>query len=698
VSRNRSLHRRGFLQLSGAVGVSALIAACSSPPAPTPAPSGQAPASQAPASQAPAAGAPTQAPAAAPASPKPAGAAAPAAGGAAPAKPAALPKSYVLNTVPAQLTEAPALADLVKQGKLPPLKERLPDEPLVLDRKGKYGGTMRTATNAKELFPWGQIKYAGGIQGTPLRLAPDLSSYAPNTARGIEFSKDFKVLNVQMRKGMKWSDGKPHTADDWKFWYEDVLNNKEIIPLPPQFFTVGGKMMNFVKIDDYSFRFEFNAPNPSFPLVNLAHVFGFSHDNALPAHYLKQFHIKYNPQANDQAKAEKFEGWSQWFISKREPDQNPDVPRLGAYVVDRVTPQAVFYRRNPYFWMVDAEGKQLPYLDAMQLDRVDDLAVIEAKAVSGSYDFVSIALLVKNFKSYKDSEAKGGYKTYTWKSGKNEMLYNFNFNWTDEPWRKVFRDVRFRRAMSVAINRSEINEVVFFGLGTPTQLTAHQTSRAYKEQYAKAWAQHDPELANKLLDEMGLKWDAAKKLRQLPDGRPMQLSFDVNGPNPIHEMVAEYWRKVGVQMDHKPVLRSVLRPKILANQMIMSSWGGDEIMDTLLARRPKWFAPIYGDESTWAPLWAQWYLSKGKEGEEPIPEVKQLYEWFDKYAETDDVQYVDKLLASQAENVWTIGTVADAPIPLIFNKDMKNVPESDYWVWDALNGSESYPEAWYFDR
>jgi len=254
--------------------------------------------------------------------------------------------------------------------------------------------------------------------------------------------------------------------------------------------------------------------------------------------------------------------------------------------------------------------------------------------------------------------------------------------------------------MSVAINRNEINEVVFFGLGTPAQLTAHTTSRAYKEEYAKAWAQHDPDLANKLLDEMGLKMDPATKLRQLPNGQPMQIAFEWNNTQsvPLMEMVSESWRKIGVQVDAKPVLRPVIRPKVYANQMLMSSWGGDEVIDTLLARRPKWFAPIYGDESTWAPLWARWYVTKGKEGEEPIPEIKALYDWMDKYAETDDIQYVDKLLASQAENVWTIGTVADAPVPLLFNKDMKNVPESDYWVWDGLSGSANYPEAWYFDR
>src|SRR5205823_12024850 len=124
-----------------------------------------------------------------------------------------------------QLSEAPALADLVKQGKLPPLKERLPDEPLVLDRKGKYGGTMRTASNDNLLFTWSPTKYGGAIQGTPLRMAPNLQEYVPNVLRGIEFSKDYKVLNLFMRKGMKWSDGKPHTADDWKFFYEDVLTN-----------------------------------------------------------------------------------------------------------------------------------------------------------------------------------------------------------------------------------------------------------------------------------------------------------------------------------------------------------------------------------------------------------------------------------------------------------------------------------------
>jgi peptide/nickel transport system substrate-binding protein len=698
----RRLSRRSFLASAGftSVGV-ALLAACGQPQPPsapkpvnTPRTVDAKPAEAAkPAAEAPKPAAPAPA-AAAPS--KPAEAAKPA------AAPAAVPKTYLLDKVPANLTEAPALAELVKSGQLPPLKDRLPEEPAVVDRKGKYGGILRSATNAKELFPWTPIKYAGGMHGIPLRLGPDLASWVPNVLKNVEMSNDNKILTAHMRKGMKWSDGHPHTVEDWQFWYENIFLDKDVLPVLPTpfgpWFFVGGKPMEFVKVDDYTFRFEFAGPNPSFPLVNLAHVFGYSHDNAVPAHYLKQFHARYNPNAAEQAKAAGFESWAHWFISKKEPDQNPEVPRLGAHVIDRVTPQAIFYKRNPYYWMVDSDGKQLPYLDGMQLERVDDLAVLEAKGVAGNYDILSQALLVKNFKSYKGGEAKGGYKVYTWKSGRVEQLYNFNMNYPDEAWQKVFRDVRFRRAMSVALNRDEINEVLYFGMATPAQMTAHRTSRAYKEEYAKAWAQHDPELANKLLDEMGLKMDPATKLRQLPDGRPMQLTFDTNGPHPMHEMVTEYWRKIGVQVDTKPVLRTVLRPKIQGNQMIMSAWGGDEIIDTLLARRPKWFAPIYGDESTWAPVWAKWYYTKGKEGEEPPPEIKQLYDWMDKYAETDDVQYVDKLLASQADNVWTIGTVADGPFPLILNKDLKNVPEEDFSVWDTLWGHNNYPEAWYYDR
>jgi peptide/nickel transport system substrate-binding protein len=350
--------------------------------------------------------------------------------------------------------------------------------------------------------------------------------------------------------------------------------------------------------------------------------------------------------------------------------------------------------------MVDAEGKQLPYVDAITLERVESADVIEPRAISGNYDFVDRGLQVKNFKTYKESEAKGNYRAVTLKTGLAAgFLYAWNQNFTDDVWRKVFQDVRFRRAMSVAINRKEINETVYFGLATPAQFTAHSTSRGYKEQYAQAYAQYDVEMANKLLDDMGLKWDAAKKVRQLSDGRPAQIPYETWLPSPVHEMTAEYWRKVGIQVDFKTVLRSVIGPKVQANQYMMSTWTGDEMLDVLLERRAKWIPPGNGDEQTIAPLWGQWYATKGKAGQEPPAEIKALYDALDKYLETDDVQYVDKILAYQAENLLVVGTVSDTPTPVFFNKDLKNLPpESAVWGWDSLYAYGYYPEAWYFDR
>src|SRR5262249_20082132 len=303
------------------------------------------------------------------------------------------------------------------------------------------------------------------------------------------------------RPGVRWSDGHPHTADDWVFWYEDVLQNKELTPTPSTQLTVGGSLMSLVKLDDYTIRFEFAVPHPSFALLGLAHSLVFGFDNALPGHYLKQFHLKYNPRAAEDAKAAGFESWAQLFAARRDPEQNKDVPNLGGFVVDKAEGGTVYYRRNPYFWMVDADGKQLPYLDQIKLDQLQSPDLIEARAMSGSYDFVWGGLQIKSFKSYKASEQAGGVPDVPIEGGLGAAyLYSWNLTYPDPVWRTVFQDVRFRRAMSVAINRAEINEVLYFGMATPAQMTAHPSSRAYKEQYARAWAQYDPGLANRLLD------------------------------------------------------------------------------------------------------------------------------------------------------------------------------------------------------
>ncbi|MFN2129530.1 MAG: ABC transporter substrate-binding protein [Anaerolineae bacterium] len=664
MSEKNRINRRDFLRVSALAAAGVTVAACAQPAAPTvePEPTATQAAQEAPTATQAAKEAPTPTPA------------------------------------PVEDKQSAVLVEQVAAGTIPPLDERLPTEPMTIDRTGKYGGTMRLGTTATSLLDW-SVRFAGDWMGTPLRLSEDLKGVVPNVWKRFEISDDATVITGYMRQGLKWNDGEPHTADDWMFWYEDLISNEELTPTPEQYFTVGGELMVVEKLDDYTIRMTFAAPNPSFPMVNLGHEYGFWSDNALPRHYLEQFHINYNPQAPDDAKAAGFDFWYQYFGNRRSPDGNAEVPLTAAFIVDTESADAVTYRRNPYYWMVDADGKQLTYVDELYLDRIEDGTVLEAKAVAGEFDFVhGWQTATNNYQTYKEGEAAGGYITRAWKSGLgSHMLYMFNMNYEDDVWRELFSDKRWRQALSVAINRDEINEVVFFGLATPAQLTAHVTSRAYKKENAEAWAQYDVDLANQMLDEIGLEWDENHELRLLPDGRPIQIVYDSHSDSPIHELVFGYWKTVGVQVDYKVITRDLLRPRIQGNQEMMSDWGGDECMDTLLLRRPKWFAPIYGDESTWAPMWGLWYNTKGEDGWEPPEEIKQLYEWHDQYRITDDVEWADKILASQAENIWSIGTVADGPVPQMWNKDLKNVPEVHYFVWDNLGGFEMYPEAWYYD-
>jgi peptide/nickel transport system substrate-binding protein len=601
---------------------------------------------------------------------------------------------------PAPEKEHPAQVAAVAAGTIPPLDERMPVEPMVIDRTGKYGETCRVATTGTSLIDW-VTRFVGNWFGTPLRLSADLQGVVPNVWKGFDFTDGATVLTGYMRPGIKWDDGEPHTADDWLFWYEDHIKNEDITPTPDNAFKVGDKLMDFEKLDDYTIRFTFHAPNPSFPMVNLGHEYAFWSDNALPRHYLEQFHIDYNDNVQADAEAAGHEFWYQLYGEKRSSDNNIEVPRTCPFTPETESPEGVSYVRNPYYWMADAEGNQLAYFDGIYLDRMEDSTVMEAKMLAGELDFMSAwqGTQVPNFQTYKENEEAGNYRTLAWKSGLGaHMLFQFNMNYEDDVWRELFSDKRWRQALSVGINREEINEVVFFGLGTPAQLTAHVTSRAYNPEFAEAWAQYDPDLANEMLDEIGLEWDADHNLRLLSDGRPIQIVYDSHSESPIQEMVFGYWRELGVQVDFKTITRQLLRPKIQGNQEMMSDWGGDEVMDTLLLRRPKWFAPIYGDESTWGPMWGLWYNTDGKEGWEPPEEIKQLYEWHDQYMITDDVEYANLILASQAENIWTIGTVADGPSLLLVNKDMKNIPDVHFYVWDNLCGYEMYPEAYYFDR
>jgi peptide/nickel transport system substrate-binding protein len=538
-----------------------------------------------------------------------------------------------------------------------------------------------------------------------LRISHDATRPTEHLLKNWEVADDFTSVTCYMRKGMKWSDGQPLTVEDFRYWYEDMLLNTDITPVPTAKYRPGGEIMKFASIDDYTFKLSFVRPYPAFSLVSLAHQTGLGDNRAFqPSHYLKQFHIKYNDKAGDLAKEKGFDFWYQLHGRESSRNQSVDTPRLTCYIPVKDTPQMAFCERNPFYHAVDPEGNQLPYIDKMNMSRAVDLSTLDAKTVGGAYDFAAFELRILSYSTYAEGAAAKKSHMILWQSGKGgEVVYNVNANFGDEEWAAVFYDDRFRQALSLAVNRADINNVIYFGNASETQFTVVPASKFYKPEYASAYAEFNLDKANALLDEMGLAWNAAHTVRTWPQSKTdMVIAWDLveteTPKGPITELVTEYWKAIGIELRWKSVTRVLLAEKMDANAEPMSLWHGDETMDTLFCRREKFFAPETGDENCFGNFWAQWYESKGEKGWEPPQVIKDLYTWLDEYNLTEGEEPARKTLESEAEHIWTIGTVGNAPFPIYLRDYLKNVNEKGgFWTWDSLWTYPEFPEQWWLD-
>ena len=603
--------------------------------------------------------------------------------------------------------ESPMLAERVSAGALPPVEERLPEEPRIseiLGEIGEFGGTLTVSTLSQNLF--GDDAQMAMDRPTQLRIGHDGGHAVEYILKDWDFSDDFTTVTCYMRKGMKWSDGQPLTTEDVRYWYEDMLQNTEITPLAASYFRWGGELMKLDIVDDYTFKYTFAKPQPAWVLVNMAHWYGYWDDQSwVPAHYLKQYHIKYNDQANELAKDDGYDFWYQLHGYKNTRSQNLERPRVENYIPVSNTPSMCTMERNPYYHAVDPEGKQLPYIDTMIVDKCADLSTLDAKTVGGTYDFAAFQLRILSYATYAEGAAASDAQMYLWASGKGgEVVYNWNSNWTDPEWAEVFQDDRWRQAMSLAVNRADINNVIYFGNATETQYTVIPASKYYKPEYAEAFAEYDPDRANALLDEMGLEWNAEKTHRLWPRSKkniviPWDLVETETPKGPITELVTEYWKAVGVEIQWKSITRTLLTQKIAANEEPMSLWHGDETADTLFLRRPKFFSPLDGDESCWAPLWGRWYNTGGEQGEEPPQVIKDLYTWQDEFLLSENVDAADNTLKSEAEHVWTCGVIGNAPHPVMVRNNLMNVSKTGgYWTWDTGWTWTEFPEQWWIKQ
>ncbi len=613
--------------------------------------------------------------------------------------------------------EAPMLRVRVAAGELPPVEERLPEEPLVIEpveEIGQYGGMLRTLTLSPTTYgDAGLFLYA-----PMLSLTPDLKTIKPGIAKGWKLSEDGKTLTLYLRKGMRWSDGAPFTADDIMFWYEDIILDDELVPVKPSVWSPGGELMKMEKIDDYTVQMRFAAPHP-FATTYLAHSFGWAGAFFLPKHYLKQFHPRYVPteKLEEMVKEKGFDQWYQLFFARGRYFQgmlsptNPDLPTLSAYILKDIQPGYRFLERNPYYWQVDTEGNQLPYVDKILLTLVENEEMYAAKVITAQVDFAAIQTSVKDLSLYMENEEKGDYRVIVWQSCAGADIY-FQPNLTyleDLVLRDLFRDVRFRRALSLAIDREEINEVVYYGLAIPRQYTVIPGCNYYEEEFSKAFAEYDPEKANRLLDEMDLKWDKNHQWRLRPDGERLTWTIEycpLWGPRTaVSELVKEQWKDIGVDVALKEISLELDIVRYPGNQVAMGNWVGSGSTDLMFIVWGGWvwWPTIVGlAETTW-PEWARWHLTKGEEGEEPPPEVKKLHQLHEELVTTVDqkerIRIGKEILRIHAENVWNIGTVGLAPRIIIANNNLQNVPEEKiYWDWDSLFGYYVHPAQFFFKQ
>jgi peptide/nickel transport system substrate-binding protein len=587
--------------------------------------------------------------------------------------------------------EPPALSEQVKAGKLPAVDKRLPQQPLVVKlgesgtSAGRHGGTLNTLAGRSRdtrLFTvYGYARLVG--YDRKLDIVPDI-------LESMEVQEG-RIFTLTLRKGHRWSDGQPFTAEDFRYYWEDVANHKELSPSgPPRDLVVGGQPAKFEVLSETEVRYSWAKPNPDFlpRLAGASPLFIYR-----PAHYLKQFHKKYSAAV---ARAEKDgSATRKWSAIHNRQDNlyesdNPSLPTLGPWMNTTRAPADRFVAvRNPYFHRVDEAGRQLPYLDRFVI-AIADAKLVPAKAGAGEVDLQARDLAFNNFTFLKRNEKLNGYRTFLWQAGRGSHFALFpNLNSNDPVWRKVLRDVRFRRALSLAVDRSLVNQVLYFGLAIESNNTVLEQSPLYRPQYRDTWARYDRKAASQLLDEMGLK-RGRDGMRKLPDGRPLEIIVETAGESTeqtdVLELVRETWREVGIKLHSKPLQREAFRMRIFAGETVMSVWSGLENGLATPETSPEELAPTSQLQLQW-PKFGQHYETAGKSGEPPdIAEVKELAElyraWRAASSREERERIWQRMLEIHVEQQFVIGVVSGVPQPVVARATLMNVPQQGFYNWD----------------
>ena len=589
--------------------------------------------------------------------------------------------------------EAPMLAKKVAKGELPPVDQRLPANPEVEgydwpgQGPGKYGGELdMLVSSAKDgkLMVW--YGYARLVRyDAHYQIVPDiLESFDV---------QDGRIFTFHLRKGMKWSDGAPFTSEDFRYYWEDVANDTDLSPVgPPPEMLVDGVPPTFEVLDETTVRYTWSKPNAAFlpALANAAPLFIYR-----PSHYLKQFHIKYaDPDKLKKLVAKS--GQRNWAalhnkLDNQGKDDNPKLPTLDPWIpITKPPADRLLFLRNPYFFRVDPQGRQLPYIDKVAL-QVTDEKLIAPKAGAGEATLQGRGLRFEDYTFLKDGEDAGGYRVSLWHDGRGSAFALYpNLNTNDPVWRALNRDVRFRRALSLGIDRHEINQVVYYGLAREGGNTVLPQSELYKPEFQQAYASHDPKTANALLDAIGLTKRDSEGFRLLPDGRPLTIIVDLAGQiaeeADVMELIGDEWSEIGVRVFTKPSALDVFRNRIFSGESMMSVWTGLDDGVATADSMPQELAPVMQQDLQW-PKWGQYFETRGMSGEPPdTPEAKQLMDLMAAWRAAGDSasrrEVWERMLQLYADQVYTIGIVSDVPQPVVVSRRLHNVPEMATYAFD----------------
>lgn len=617
--------------------------------------------------------------------------------------------------------QAPILDDLVRSGRLPPVAERVGAEPCVMegvDGVGRYGGTwMRLATSATDVPP-----VIARLAGTNLvRWSPDGFPLVPHVAKSWTVSPDNREYTFTLRRGMKWSDGHPFTADDIMYWWAFEANDPSLRDRPPSIMIICGESGSVEKLDDYRVRFSFPHPNGLF-LAQLATIAGQEITDS-PAHYLKQYHPRVGEEGLIERRSRARRIKSRRTLYKEVKDElNPEHPRLWPwlYRTYRANPPQSLVR-NPYYWVVDTQGNQLPYIDRVFFQQ-KSRKMIQIAMANGDADMQGRH--VGDYTQLMINRKKSGYDVRHWIPGSAGGFVVFpNLNRRIDSARpetrlkrELLNEKRFRQALSLAINRKQIIRSTATLKREPVQASPPPTSPYYSRRLRNSFTAYDPGHANRLLDEIGLTGRDSGGYRTFRDGTRMTFHLNRAAMGGVMtegapQFVIDDWAKVGLRVVLREKSRSLWAHELRALKHDLSLWGAGGGFYPMIAAGT--YVPVQGN-GKYGMGFVKWYQRGGLYGDpsatrengciapppgHPLREAMKCYERARAEGElTKQRDEFRKVLDIAAENLWCISVYSPAPSPFIVKDGFRNVPIRAVSAWDFLTPANVGPETFFFDK